>query len=113
MIELGQLEKQHEEFARRHTRIVAVSVDNLEDSQKTKQNVPHLNVVADTDHKLTDAAAVMYKDVMVGEEVAAPTTILVDKHGVVRSLYRSKNVGSRLSPDELLAMVDKELPENK
>jgi hypothetical protein len=33
----------------------------------------------------------------------------VDKHGVVRALFRPTNVGSRLSASEVLAMVDKML----
>src|SRR5215472_6791710 len=107
MIELGQLEKHHDEFAKRHTRVVAVSVDDLEDSKKTKQNFPHLVVIADADHKLVDAVQVQYGSES-GKEVAAPTTILVDKHGVVRSLFRPTNVASRLSAREVLAMVDKE-----
>jgi peroxiredoxin len=110
MIELGQLEAHHEEFAKRHTRVVAVSVDDLEDSMKTKQVVPHLVVVADTDHKLVDAVQVLHaKAGERGEDVAAPTTIFVDKHGVVRALFRPTNVASRLSASEVLAMVDAEL----
>src|SRR5262245_62049922 len=108
MIELGQLEAHHGEFAKRHTRVVAVSVDDLEDSKKTKENVPHLVVVADTDHKLVNAVQVQYGSES-GKDVAAPTTILVDKHGVVRALHRPTNVASRLSPSEVLAMVDKDL----
>src|SRR6516165_2807738 len=108
MIELGQLEAHHEEFAKRHTRVVAVSVDDLEDSMKTKQNVPHLVVVADTDHKLVDAVQVQYGSES-GKEVAAPTTILVDKNGVVRALFRPTNVASRLSANQVLEMVDKDL----
>jgi peroxiredoxin len=114
MIELGQLEAHHDEFAKRHTRIVAVSVDDLEDSQKTKQKFPNLGVVADADHKLVDAVQVLHPGAGErGEDVAAPTTILVDKHGVVRSLFRPSSVASRLSASELLAMVDKDLAEKK
>ena len=110
MIELGQLEAHHDEFAKRRTRVVAVSVDGLDDSKKTKQDFPHLVVVADTDHKLVDAVQVLHaKAGEHGEDVAAPTTILVDKHGVVRALFRPTNIGSRLSAREVLAMVDKEL----
>ena len=110
MIELGQLEAHHDEFAKRHTRVVAVSVDDLDDSKKTKQKYPNLVVVADTDHKLVDAVEVLHaKAGENGEDVAAPTTILVDKHGVVRTLFRPSNVARRLSPSEVLAMVDKEL----
>jgi|SRR6516164_1363113 peroxiredoxin len=110
MIELGQLEAHHDEFAKRHTRVVAVSVDDLDDSKKTKQKFPNLVVVADSDHKLVDAVQVLHAGAGErGEDVAAPTTILVDKHGVVRALFRPTNVASRLSASEVLAMVDKEL----
>ena len=110
MIELGQLEAHHEEFAKRHTRVVAVSVDGLDDSKKTKQDFPHLVIVADTDHKLVDAVQVLHAGAGEhGKDVAAPTTILVDKHGVVRALFRPTNVASRLSASEVLAMVDKDL----
>jgi peroxiredoxin len=110
MIELGQLEAHHDEFTKRHTRVVAVSVDGLDDSKKTKQRFPQLTIVADHDHKLVDTAAVLHPGAGErGEDVAAPTTILVDKHGVVRALFRPTNVGSRLSPGEVLAMVDRDL----
>ena len=110
MIELGQLEAHHDAFAKRHTRVVAVSVDGLEDSKKVQQDFPHLIVVADHDHKLVDAVGVLHPGAGEhGEDVAAPTTILVDKHGVVRTLYRPTNVGSRLSASEVLAMVDRKL----
>ena len=110
MIELGQLEGHHDEFAKRHTRVVAVSVDDLNDSKETKQKFPHLDVVADADHKLVDAVQVLHAGAGEhGEDVAAPTTMLVDKHGVVRALFRPTNVASRLSASEVLAMVDREL----
>lgn len=110
MIELGQLEAHRDEFAKRHTRIVAVSVDGLEDSQRTQQDFPHLTVVADRDHKLVDAVAVLHPGAGErGEDVAAPTTILVDKRGVVRDLYRPTSVARRLSASEVLATVDKKL----
>ena len=110
MIELGQLEAHHDEFAKRHTRVVAVSVAGLDDSKKTQQNFPQLTVVADHDHKLVDAVGVLHPGAGEhGEDVAAPTTILVDKYGVVRAIFRPTNVGSRLSASEALAMVDRKL----
>ena len=110
MIELGQLEAHHDEFAKRHTRVVAISVDGLDDSKKTKQDFPHLVIVADSDHKLVDSVEVLHAGTGEhGEDVAAPTTILVDKHGVVHALVRPTNVGSRLSAGEVLAMVDRKL----
>src|SRR5262249_5059733 len=67
MIELGQLEAHHDEFAKRHTRVVAVSVDGLDDSKKTQQDFPHLTVVADHDHRLVDAAAVLHPGAAPGQ----------------------------------------------
>src|SRR5262249_18116475 len=110
MVELGQLEAHHEEFAKRHTRVVAVSVDGLDDSKKVQQDFPHLIVVADHEHKLVDAAAVLHAGAGEhGEDVAVPTTSLVDKDGVVRALFRQPSVASRLSASEVLATVDKKL----
>ena len=110
MIELGQLAAHHDEFAKRRTRVVAVSVDGLDDSKKTQHDFPQLTVVADHDHKLVDAAGVLHPGAGErGEDVAAPTTFLVDKRGVVRALFRPNNVASRLSASDVLAMVDKEL----
>ncbi|HZV05075.1 MAG TPA: redoxin domain-containing protein [Gemmataceae bacterium] len=110
MIELGQLEANHEEFTKRHTRVIAVSVDGPDDSKKTKQDFPHLVVVADSDHKLVDAVQVLHAGAGErGEDVAAPTTILVDKNGVVRTLFRPTSVANRLSASEVLSMVDSKL----
>src|SRR5262245_46649645 len=110
MVELGQLEAHHDEFARRHTRVVAVSVDGLDDSKITQQDFPHLTVVADHDYRLVDAVAVLHAGAGEhGEDVAVPTTIFVDKHGVVRALFRPTSVARRLSASEVLAAVDTKL----
>ena len=44
-----------------------------------------------------------------GEDVAAPTTFFIDKQGTVRSLFRPRQVTTRLSPKEVLAAVDEKL----
>src|SRR5262245_35459518 len=110
MVELGQLEAHHDEFAKRYTRVVAVSVDGLDDSKKMQQDFPHLTVMADYDHRLVDAVAVLHPGAGEhGEDVAVPTTIFIDKYGVVRALFRPTSVASRLSAGEVLAAVDKKL----
>src|SRR5262245_30474866 len=110
MVELGQLEGHHDEFAKRKTRVVAVSVDGLEDSNVVQKDFPHLTIVADHDHKLVDAVAVLHPGAGEhGEDTAAPTTIFVDRYGVVRALFRPTSVASRLSASEVLATVDKKM----
>jgi peroxiredoxin len=114
MIELGKLEAQHDEFARRGARVVVVSNEDRETAQKTQQDFPHLTVAADPERKLITAVEVLHKGAgQSGEDVAAPTTFLIDRKGVVRWVFRPTVVVNRLSPNELLAAVDKELPGSK
>jgi peroxiredoxin len=111
MIELGELEAHHEEFAQRHTRVVVASLEGRDKAEKTQKDFPHLVVVADSEHKLISAAEVLHPKVGPGgEDTAAPTTFLIDKQGMVRSLFRPRQVISRLSANEVLAAVDAELP---
>jgi peroxiredoxin len=111
MIELGQLERHHEDFARRHTRVVVVSLEGLDDAKQTQADFPHLLVLADHNRGLSEAAGVIYPHAGPGgADAAAPTTILVDRRGTVRWLYRSGEVVARLSPDEVLQAIDGHLP---
>jgi peroxiredoxin len=112
MIELGELEKHHTDFDQRNVRIISVSPDNLEDSKKTQDAFPHLQVVSDSELNIADALAVRDKKNKGehGVDTNAPTTILVDKTGTVRWVYRADRFLTRLSPEEVLAAVDQHLP---
>src|SRR5262249_60499632 len=104
MVELGQLEAHHDKFAKRHPRGVAVSLDGLEDSKKMQEDFPHLTVVADHEHQLVDAVAVLHSGAGEhGEDVAVPTTILVDKYGVGRAVFPPTDGASRPSASRGLA----------
>jgi alkyl hydroperoxide reductase subunit AhpC len=110
LIELGELEAHHEEFARRHTQVVVVSLENQDEATVTKNKFPHLVVVADSERKLISAAEVLHPGAgQRGEDTAAPTTFFIDNQGMVRSLFRPRQVISRLSAKEVLAAVDAEL----
>jgi peroxiredoxin len=110
MTELGKLEAKQEEFARRNTRIVAVSLDNREDTAKTAEKFPHLIILSDGDRGLATAAEVLGPHPSpTGEETTAPTTILIDRRGQVRWVFREDSYLVRLSPRELLARVDEHL----
>jgi alkyl hydroperoxide reductase subunit AhpC len=111
MIELGQLERHHEDFAKRNVRVLVVSLEGQDDAEKTQTQFPHLLVVADADRSLINAAGVLHAQAgPEGADAAAPTTILIDRGGVVRWLFRPDLVLTRLSPEELLAAVDNQLP---
>ncbi len=111
MVELGQLEKQHREFASRLVRVVVIANDNQENARVTQADFPHLQVVADTDQNLARAMRVIHagsgRD---GTDTNAPTTFLVDGQGEVCWLYRSNRFISRLSPEELLSAIEETWP---
>ncbi len=108
MTELVQLERRHDALAKRNTRVLVASLDGLDDSKKTQADFPHLIVLADQGRSLSEAAGLIHPGVAPdGGDADAPTTILVDRHGRVRWLYRSPSVIERLSPDEVLREVDR------
>ncbi len=110
MIELGQLERRHEEFARRNVRVIAVSLEGPEDAAQTQKDFPHLLILADQDRGLSDAVEVIHPGAKPGgDDADYPTTILVDRRGKVRWLYRAPRVVTRLSPDEVLEAVDQHM----
>lgn len=114
MIELGELEQNHPEFAWRNARVVVASADGLEESQKTQKDFPHLIVLSDPERKLIKAAEVLHpKAGQHGEDVAAPTTFLIDNQGTVRAVFRPKQVISRLSVEDVLAAVEANLPRGR
>jgi alkyl hydroperoxide reductase subunit AhpC len=107
MTELVQLERHHEEFPKRNTEVTVASVDGLADSSKTQADFPHLTVLADERRSLSEAAGVIHPHAAPdGSDADMPTTILVDRQGTVRWIYRSPSVIARLSPDDVLRAID-------
>jgi peroxiredoxin len=110
MIELVELERNHREFEKRSVRVVVASQEEPEKAKITQREFPHLTVVADSQGKLIGAAGVVHsKAGPQGEDIAAPTTFFIDKQGTVRSLFRPKQVVTRLSAREVLRAVDENL----
>ena len=111
MIELVQLERRHDDFLKRHARVLVVSVEELEDARKTQADFPHLVVLADQERSLSEAAGLIHPHAGPdGGDIDVPTTILVDQRGTVRWIYRSRAVIARLSPDEVLQAIDQYVP---
>jgi peroxiredoxin len=113
MVELGELEKRHEEFARRHVRVVAISNDDQETAQATQADFPHLVVLSDKQQDLAKAIQVIHPGAgPTHDDTNAPTTFLVDGAGTVRWVFRPERFIERLSPDDLLAAIDRTWPGN-
>src|SRR4051812_2989533 len=110
MIELVQLEKHYDQFAQRGVRIVVVSEEGRDDAAETQKQFPHLIVVADSDRTLISATGVLHEKAKPdGGDAAAPTTILIDRSGTVRWLFRPDLVLTRLAPAAVLEAVDEYL----
>ena len=110
MTELVQLERRHDEFPKHGTGVVVVSVENLEDARKTQVDFPHLTALSDEARGLSTAAGLIHPHAAPdGRDADVPTTILVDRRGTVRWLYRSPSVIARLSPDEVLRAIDRNI----
>jgi peroxiredoxin len=106
-----QLERRHEDFAQRQTRVIAISVEGPEEAKKTQAQFPHLLVLSDAGHGLSDAAELIdaQNKGPNNSDIDAPTTILVDRRGTVRWLYRPGEVITRLSPEEVLQAIDQHM----
>jgi alkyl hydroperoxide reductase subunit AhpC len=108
MTELGELERNYEQFARRDLRVVVVSNDNQKIAQETQADFPHLVVVSDRLREMAGALQVLHPGVGPGgNDTNAPTTFLVDGNGQVRWFFRPQRILTRLSPAELLSAIDR------
>jgi peroxiredoxin len=111
MNELGQLERRHEDFTRRNTRVIAVSVEGPDEAKKTQADFPHLLILSDQGRGLSEAVDLIHPHAAPdGSDADVPTTILVDRHGMVRWLYRSPEVVARLSPEDVVGAIDSHIP---
>jgi peroxiredoxin len=114
MIELGELEKNHQEFEKRNARIIAVSVEEPKDASQTQDQFKHLTVLDDKDEGLAAKAEMLDDHASpYGEDMNAPTTILIDRNGIVRWLFRPTRYLTRLTPQEVLEAMDKYLSPDK
>jgi peroxiredoxin len=107
MMELGELEKRHQDFEQRKTRILAISSDDPEAARLTQKDYPHLSIVSDAEQKIAKAMQVLDPGHGPhGTDTNAPTTFYVDGAGTVRWVFRPERFITRLTPDELLSAVD-------
>jgi peroxiredoxin len=111
MVELGELEKHHEEFGKKNVRIVVASNDDQASATMTKTKFPDLIVISDAQQNLAKAMQVIQPgEGPGGSDTNAPTTFLVDGAGYVRWLFRPDSFFVRLSPNKLLTAVNETWP---
>jgi peroxiredoxin len=90
--------------------VIVVSVEGQDDARKTQADFPHLTVLSDEGRSLSGAAELIHPHAAPdGSDTDVPTTILLDRRGTVRWLYRSPSVIARLSPDDVLRAIDQKV----
>src|SRR5262245_37870748 len=110
MIELGELERRHQDFDQRNVRVFAISNDPLENARLNQADFPHLKLISDADLNMAKAVGMVHAGAGPGgKDTNAPTTLLVDGSGTVRWLERPPNFFGRIPPDEVLAAIDEKL----
>ena len=111
MIELGELEAHHRDFADHNVRLVAVSLEGPDEARLTQKDFPSLTVIADRGKGLSSKAGVVGEaPTALGGDRDIPTTILIDRAGTVRQILRPDSLVVRLTPQELREAIDKYLP---
>ena len=107
MVELVQLEKFHQEFAKRQVQVVVVSNDDPATAQATQADFPHLVAVSDAAQNMAQAMRTIHPGAgPTGDDTNAPTTFLVAGNGQVCWFRRPERFLARLSPKQVLAAID-------
>jgi hypothetical protein len=91
--------------------VIAISLEGTDKAAKTQEQNPHLLVLADQGRGLSEAAKLIHSHAAPdGSDADMPTTILIDRQGVVRWIHRPTEIVSRLSPPEVLQLIDQHMP---
>ena len=110
MMELGQLQEHHAEFANKNARIIAVSMDTPEDASKTQEQFRDLVILSDPNSSLIESIKAVHPHAGPGGiDATAPTTIILDKDGKIRWIDREDRFIARPSPQEVLSALEKNI----
>ena len=87
---------------------MAVSVDGLEDTRKLEEALPNLTILSDAQLSLAKAlAAVHARASPEGEDIAAPTTLIVNQYGTIYWTFRPDRHIERLAVAELIDALER------
>jgi peroxiredoxin len=106
MFELQGLQLRKPDFESRHTALLAVAVDSVDENAAVVRDVG-LGYHVLSDPQLTTIDAYGVRHARQGEPpIARPATFLIDHDGVIRWRSVTDNFRLRPTPDAILAAVD-------
>ncbi len=90
------------------TRILAISVDPPEVSERFRQKLgAEFTFLSDDQGVLLDKLNIRHRCGWKGKDIAFPTGILVDKHGLVRWVYEAEFGHMRMTPQDLFDAMER------
>ena len=105
---MRSFERHSSEFAARHVKVVAISVDSPEESRRLKQSQGYtFPILSDSAAKTIRAYGVLHEhggeD---GKDIARPAEFLLDDSGTVRWVNLTESILVRLHPQAVLRVAD-------
>lgn len=87
--------------------LYAVSVDPPESSRALRERLGlSMTFLADTEGVLLDELGILHRNAPGGRgDIAYPTSILVDEHGLVRWIYTSDTYRQRARPEDVFDAI--------
>lgn len=107
MTQLRELEDHHGEFARVGANVVVVSIEDVATAAETQRDFPSLVVVSDEQRELSSAIDLINRNSAPdGGDTATPTSLIVDRNGIVQSLDRPARIIARPSTATLVTEIE-------
>jgi peroxiredoxin len=108
MVELGELNDEIRELTRREARVVAVSVDGLQDTLEVQKRFPNLLILSDENQSLVNALHAIHRGAGPGsKDIAAPTTVIVNRAGYIEWTFRPSRHIERLAVPEVIDALER------
>lgn len=107
MTQLRELEEHHGEFQRVGANVVVVSIEDVATAAETQRDFPSLTVVSDEHRELSNAVDLINRGAAPdGGDTATPTSLIIDRDGIVQALDRPARVMARPSAATLAKEVE-------
>jgi peroxiredoxin Q/BCP len=101
---LARFEERRKEFEARSARLVAISVDPVDASQRLATRLElHYPLLADEKGDVIRAYGVWHAE----KEIALPSIFVIDQKGIIRWKRISRSVTDRPSEDDVLDIVER------
>ena len=98
-----ELQEIYPSIRKLNAEVIAISVDNIEDAARMAHHAEaEFPILADTNANVAKAYGIYD---LLGDGVAAPTTIVIGNQGQVMAIHVGEHIADRISTSELLQVL--------